>query len=207
MNSKNGDGKLITLPSNSTESSDQFIYDPQNPVPSLGGAYGYGIPGVFEVGVQDQSVIENRQDVLVYTSEVLDEDFEIAGKVTMKLWAKTSVADTDWTAKLLDVDKNGKSTNVCDGVLRARFNKSLETECFVNNNQVECFEIDLGFTAMSFFAGHRIRVQISSSNFPAFDRNLNTGRGFDDSQVIIAEQTIFHDSKYPSFISLPKVNR
>ena len=206
-NSKNGDGKLITLPSNSTESSDQFIYDPQNPVPSLGGAYGYGIPGVFEVGVQDQSVIENRQDVLVYTSEVLDEDFEIAGKVTMKLWAKTSVADTDWTAKLLDVDKNGKSTNVCDGVLRARFNKSLETECFVNNNQVECFEIDLGFTAMSFFAGHRIRVQISSSNFPAFDRNLNTGKGFDDSQVIIAEQTIFHDSKYPSFISLPKVNR
>ena len=76
-----------------------------------------------------------------------------------------------------------------------------------NSNQVECFTIDLGFTAMLFAKGHRIRVQISSSNFPAFDRNLNTGKGFGDSQIIVAEQTIFHDSKYPSFINLPKVNR
>ncbi len=173
----------------------------------MGGAYGYGIPGVFEVGVQDQKLIENRNDVLVYTSEILEENFEIAGQVNVTLWAKTSANDTDWTAKLIDVDEQGKSTNVCDGILRARFNKSLERECFVNSNQVECFTIDLGFTAMLFAKGHRIRVQISSSNFPAFDRNLNTGKGFGDSQIIVAEQTIFHDSKYPSFINLPKVNR
>ena len=162
---------------------------------------------MFEVGVQDQKLIENRNDVLVYTSEILDENFEIAGQVNMTLWAKTSANDTDWTAKLIDVDEQGKSTNVCDGILRARFNKSLETECFVNSNQVECFTIDLGFTAMLFAKGHRIRVQISSSNFPAFDRNLNTGKGFGDSKIIVAEQTIFHDSKHPSFINLPKVNR
>ena len=206
-NSVRGDGKLRILPLENKESSDQFTYDPNNPVPSLGGAYGYGIPGVFEVGVQDQKLIENRNDVLVYTSEILDENFEIAGQVNMTLWAKTSANDTDWTAKLIDVDEQGKSTNVCDGILRARFNKSLETECFVNSNQVECFTIDLGFTAMLFAKGHRIRVQISSSNFPAFDRNLNTGKGFGDSKIIVAEQTIFHDSKHPSFINLPKVNR
>ena len=117
-----GDGKLSILPLENKESSDQFTYDPNNPVPSLGGAYGYGIPGVFEVGVQDQKLIENRNDVLVYTSEILEENFEIAGQVNVTLWAKTSANDTDWTAKLIDVDEQGKSTNVCDGILRARFN-------------------------------------------------------------------------------------
>ena len=93
-----GDGKLSILPLENKESSDQFTYDPNNPVPSLGGAYGYGIPGVFEVGVQDQKLIENRNDVLVYTSEILEENFEIAGQVNVTLWAKTSANDTDWTA-------------------------------------------------------------------------------------------------------------
>ena len=152
-------------------------------------------------------MVEDREDVLVYTSEILDEDLEIAGQVKMTLWAKTTAVDTDWTAKLLDVDEHGKSTNVCDGILRARLNKSLETECFVDSNQVECFLIDLGFTAILFPKGHRIRVQVSSSNFPAFERNLNTGKGSDDSQIVIAKQTIFHDSSHPSFIELPKVNR
>mgnify|MGYP006154856279 CR=1 FL=1 len=206
-NSVRGNGKLSSNPPGNNEPTDHFKYDPMNPVPSLGGAYLYGIPGVFEVGVQDQQLVEDREDVLVYSSGVLENDLEIAGRVKLNLWAKTSAYDTDWTAKLLDVDEYGKSTNVCDGILRARFNKSLEKECFVNSNQVECFTIDLGFTAMLFTKGHRIRVQISSSNFPAFDRNLNTGKGFGDSQIIVAEQTIFHDSKYPSFINLPKINR
>lgn len=206
-NSVTGDGKLsCDLPAKD-ELPDQYQYDPMNPVPSLGGAYGYGIPGVFDVGVQDQKLIEERQDVLVYSTEILEEDLEISGQVKLNLWAKTSAEDTDWAAKLVDVDEHGKSTNVCDGILRAKFNKSLETECFVDRNQVECFVIDLGFTAMYFAKGHRIRIQVSSSNFPAFERNLNTGKGSDDSASVIAEQTIFHDSNHPSFMELPSVNR
>ena len=199
-NTAGGDGALSREKPKAAH-VDRFRYDPANPVHSRGGTFlNLGIaPGIFE-----QSSIESREDVLVYTSEPLEEPLEVTGPVSMKLWASTSAVDTDFTGKLLDVDADGRSYNICEGVTRLRHRK--ERPGLVTPGEVEELEIELSPTSYVFKAGHRIRVQVSSSNFPLFDPNPNTGKSlFTDTgnEMIVAEQTVFHDADRPSHVVLP----
>ena len=199
-NRASGDGGLSWDQPTSGE-VDRFRYDPADPVPSKGGTFlNLGIPpGMFE-----QSEIESRPDVLVYTSKPLEAQLEVTGPVSMKLWAATSAVDTDFTGKLLDVDADGNSYNICDGVTRLRHRKDAPGP--VTPNEVQQLEIELSPTSYVFKAGHRIRLQVSSSNFPLFDPNPNTGKSlFTDTgnEMVVAEQTVFHDADRPSHILLP----
>lgn len=205
-NSVNGDGRLVFQPPNAAGStSDQYRYDPADPVPSKGGSFlNMGIPpGVFE-----QSSVESRDDVLVYTSAELESDVEVTGPVTLKLWAATSAVDTDFTAKLVDVEPDGRAFNICDGVTRLRFRR--EAPGLVTPGEVQEVEVELSPTSYQFRAGHKIRLQVSSSNFPLFDPNSNTGKSLlkdKHNEMKIAEQTVFHDEQRSSHLLLPVIPR
>ncbi|MEE9248284.1 MAG: CocE/NonD family hydrolase, partial [Dehalococcoidia bacterium] len=166
--------------------------------------YLLGIPGVFRTGVEEQGPVEKREDVLVYTSSPLEQDLEVTGNVVLTLWAATSAPDTDWAAKLTDVHPDGNSYNVCDGILRASFRESLEKTTAVEPGEAYEYKIDLGPTAMLFRRGHRIRLQVSSSNYPAFARNLNSGAPHHQGkEARSAIQTVLHDADHPSRLILP----
>ena len=152
-NTLNGDGSLSADPPGASESPDRFTYDPANPVPTHGGAHLAGIPGVFEVGVQDQRGVESREDVLVYTSAPLERDTEVTGHVTLDLWAATEARDTHWTAKLVDVHPDGRALNICDGILRAAGRDSLESPSPVNPGEAYLYSLDVGPTSMVFRKG------------------------------------------------------
>jgi len=200
-NTLRGDGELSTDAA-AEEPVDRFTYDPDDPVPTVGGCNLYGCPA----GPRDQARAEQRSDVLVYTSEALARDLEVTGPVRVVLFASTSAADTDWTAKLLDVHNNGRPFNLCDGILRARYRESQDKAVFVEPKKVYRYEIDLSVTSNVFLAGHRVRVEISSSNFPRFDRNLNTGEPFGvGSKPLKAAQGIYHDKQHPSHVLLPVI--
>ncbi len=200
-NTKGGDGALSTSHPSSNE-TDTYTYDPMNPVPSLGGNHLAGIPP----GPYDQSKIEEREDVLVYTSRPLEEDIEVTGPVKMTLYASSSVKDTDFTAKLVDVHPDGKAYNLCDGIVRARYRNGTDEESLIEPGKVYEYEIDLWVTSNTFLKGHRIRVEVSSSNFPRFTRNTNTGNPIaTDTEVIKAKQVIYHDTERPSHILLPVI--
>ena len=203
-NSAQGDGTLSPGPGRGGQTPDRYVYDPTDPVPSLGGAHLHGLPGVFLTGVREQGPEGARPDVLVYTSHPLERDLEVTGNVTASLWATTSARDTDWTAKLVDVLPDGRSFNVCDGILRARFRDSFEAPVPVTPGDPHHAEIDLGPTSTVFGRGHRIRLHISSSNFPAHSRNLNTGGvNADEAEPVVATQTVLHDPDHPSHVRLP----
>ena len=205
-NTLNGDGTLSADPPSVLESPDHFLYNPANPVPTVGGAHLGGVPTLFEVGVQDQRVVEARGDVLVYTSAPLESDTEVTGYVTLDLWAATSADDTDWTAKLVDVHPDGSALNVCDGILRASYKDSLESPSPIQANEVCRYRVDVGPTAMLFRKGHQIRLEVSSSNFPAYARY--TGSPHDKSaDMSPATQTVLHDAEHPSALQLPVVRR
>jgi putative CocE/NonD family hydrolase len=153
--------------------------------------------------VQD---LAERPDVVAFQTEPLEEDLTVVGPLSVELWAATSAADTDFTAKLVDVSPNGDAVNVADGIIRARYNDDRSEPHFVAPGSVKSYTIDLWHTAMLFKAGHSIRVDISSSNFPHFDRNLNTGNPIGSDvldNAVVATQTIFHDRARPSHILLP----
>jgi len=200
-NALKGDGRLSTIkPGN--ESFDRFVYDPNNPVPTLGGCNLVGCPA----GPRDQRRAENRNDVLVFTSDELESDLEVTGPVKVILYAASSATDTDWTAKLVDVHPDGRPINLCDGIMRARYRQSMQDPTLIQPGKIYRYEIDLWVTSNVFLAGHKIRVEISSSNFPRFDRNPNTGAPFGESaEIIKATQTIYHDIKNPSHILLPVI--
>ena len=201
-NSLDGDGTLSTVPP-SAEAVDQFVYDPDDPVPSLGGAN-----LAIDMGVQDQRPVEKRRDVLVYTSEPLTEPLEITGPVTALLWASSSAVDTDFTAKLVDVRPDGYAQNLCDGMIRARYRESASAPRLLEPGKPYRFTIDLWAISNVFLPGHRIRLEISSSNFPHFDRNLNTGEPFGEgTRGVPAHQTVFHQQEMPSHILLPVIPR
>jgi predicted acyl esterase len=189
------------------ESSETYLYDPNNPVPSMGGRNLF-----IHAGAVDQSSVEppNRNDVLVYTSEVLQKDLEIGGNVKVFLHASSNCKDTDFTAKLIDVYPDGRTMLILDGVIRARYRESLKYEKLMHPGKIYEFTIDLGDTSQVFKAGHRIQVDISSSNFPRRDRNTNTGNALyiidTNDDAIIARNTIYHDAKHPSFVVLPIVH-
>jgi len=203
-NSLSGNGTLsTTLPED--EPPDRYIYNPDNPVPTLGGNNCCS-PDIVAWGAYDQRPAEQRNDVLVYTTPVIQCDIEVTGPIVVKLYASSSTPDTDFTAKLVDVFPDGYAMNLCDGIIRARYRESFEEAKLMKPGTVYEFTIDCWVTGNVFKAGHRIRVEISSSNFPRFDRNPNTGHEFGmDSELSIAEQKVYHNRNYPSHIILPVI--
>jgi len=202
-NSAKGDGTLNTA-TPEAEKTDGFTYDPNDPVPSIGGNNLVGP----SAGPYDQVQVEKRSDVLVYTSTALEREVEVTGPVKATLWAASSARDTDFTAKLVDVHPDGRAFNLCDGISRARYRKDPKKQVLLDPGAIERFEIDLWVTSNLFKSGHRIRLEISSSNFPRFDRNPNTGGVFgSDTNLISAKQTIFHDREHPSQVLLPIIPR
>ncbi|MFO0996727.1 MAG: CocE/NonD family hydrolase [Alphaproteobacteria bacterium] len=205
-NSLDGDGRL-SIEAPADEPSDHYVYDPKDPVPTRGGAlccWTAALPS----GAYDQREVERRRDVLVYTSQPLERAIEVTGPVTVKLWAASSARDTDFTAKLVDVAPDGYARNLTDGIIRARYRTTTKTGTLIEPGKVYEYEIDLWATSNVFLPGHRIRVEIASSNFPRFDRNSNTGGSFGrESAMESARQTVFHDGTRPSHIVLPVVPR
>ncbi len=186
-----------------TESSDQFTYDPANPVSTIGGSLCCDAHH-YEPGPRDQRAAESRSDVLVYSTKPLAEDMEVTGPVTLELWARSSAVDTDFTAKLVDVSSDGFATNLTDGILRMRYRDSQEKPVLMNPNQVYKISVDLWATSNAFKKGHIMRLEVSSSNFPRFDRNLNTGADQATSREFVsAVNTILHDDEHPSALIVP----
>ena len=203
-NGRWGDGVLVRgEPPHGPD--DSFVYDPRDPVPALGGGLCCLTLGFyFRSGVQDQSTVERRDDVLVYTSAPLAEDMAVVGPVRVRLWATTTARDTDFTAKLVDVHPGGFAQNVLNRVVRARFrNGSKAPPSLVEPGRAYEYEIDLGYAANVFRAGHRVRLDVSSSDFPHLARNHNTGGDpATDGRFEIAVQTVHHDAERPSHVEL-----
>jgi putative CocE/NonD family hydrolase len=201
-NSSRGDGRLeFAVPA---AGKDGYEYDPRNPVPSVGGNDCCGAP--FPAGPRDQRPVEARQDVLVYSTGILKEAVTIAGPVEMRLFAATDGRDTDFVAKLVDVFPDGSAINLAEGILRARFHKGLDRMVLLEPGKMYEFVIDMRGTANVFQPGHRIRVDVTSSNFPQYDRNPNTGEDLGVSaRVRTAKQTVFHGGAGRSHIVLPVV--
>lgn len=195
-NTLSGDGSMDTKLSNDLE-VDKFVYDPNNPVESIG-----------SMGSFDQREVEAREDVLIYTTHPLKENLEVTGPVNAIVYASSSARNTDFTAKLVDVYPDGRAIRICEGIIRADHRNANEPPSNIEPGKVYQYTIDLWATSNVFMKGHRIRVEISSSNFPRFDRNLNTGNYFaTDTTIVKAEQTIYHNAEYPSCIILPVIRK
>ena len=203
-NSVMGNG-LLTTNTPGDEPSDHFTYDPRYPVQTVGGNNCCS-PHILPWGPHDQRPVEARSDVLCYTSEPLESDLELTGPIKLVLYAATDCHDTDWTGKLVDVSPDGYAKNLCDGIIRARYRKSFTEPELLEPHNIYKYEIEVGVTGNVFRRGHRIRIDISSSNFPRFDRNLNTGNvlGVDD-EMRTARQTVFHSSEHPSHVIFPVI--
>jgi len=207
-NSINGDGSLNSERP-ASEPPDVFTYDPLPPTPSAGGR-SCCFPFVAPMGPADQIGVEVSNGVLVYTSEVLERDLTVIGPVHATLYAISSAVDTDFTVKLCDVSSEGQSINIVGGIIRARYRESLIEPKRIVSGEVYEYMIDLGPTAHVFLAGHRIRIQVSSSDFPQWDRNMNTGGtlGFEGpAQRQVATQLVLHDAGHASHVTLPVLER
>ncbi len=203
-NSSSGDGRLgADLPS--TESGDSYLDDPEDPVPTHGGAI-LGDTGKFPPGPLDQKGIEARRDVLVYTGPVLAKDTEVTGPVSLELYLRSTAVDTDMTGKLVDVWPNGFCENLTDGILRVRYRNSMAKAELMKPGEAYRVLVDLCSTSNVFLAGHRIRLEVASSNFPRFDLNPNSGENPETARVRLrATNTVLHDAAHPSAIILPLV--
>jgi putative CocE/NonD family hydrolase len=188
-----------------SEPADSFVYDPLDPVPTVGGKT--LMPTIMTAGIEDQREVELRDDVLVYTSAAVTEPVVVQGRVRVELWASSSAPDTDFTAKLVDLAPDGFAANLADGIVRARYRESTRRRSEpLRAGEPTLFTVDLWDLAHTFLPGHRILLEISSSNFPRFDRNTNTGNelGVDGAEdVRIAAQQVFHDAARPSALVLP----
>lgn len=201
-NTRQGAGTLSTAPP-WEEPPDSYVYDPADPVPTRGGN-----TLIIPQGVADQGSVEDRQDVLVYTSETLIQEMEITGPIKVRLFAASSAPDTDFTAKLVDVRPDGYAHNLQDGIIRASCRYSVAQPSPIKPGHVYEYEIDLWSTSHVLRPGHRLRLEISSSNFPRFDRNPNTGAPLgQDSRLAVANQTVYHSAAHPSHILLPIIPR
>lgn len=205
-----GDGALTWEPPGD-ESCDCYRYDPHDPVPTHGGAT--LLPGALSAvnaGPRDQRAVEARKDVLVYTSAALERDLEVTGPIVLVLYASSSAYDTDFTGKLIDVYPDGRAILLTDGILRARYRRSFRNPEPLEPGRVYELQIDLVATANIFRAGHRIRLEVSSSNFPRFDRNTNSGgliAAETEADFIIATNRVFHSPAHPSHLILPLIQR
>jgi len=204
-NSAAGDGRLDTdLPKK--EPPDRFDYDPNDPVRTLGGRLCCG--AAYLPGPTDQRPSESRRDVLVYSTPPLESDLEVTGFITAEIQAASSAVDTDFTAMLVDVDPSGYARYLSDGIVRARHRKSRERSDLLEPGRIETYAIDLWATSNVFKAGHRLRLYVSSSNFPRFDRNPNSGEpAAGAARLVTAHQTVYHDAAHPSALVLPVVPR
>lgn len=203
-NTRFGDGTLFTEAPNN-EPADSYVYDPFNPVPTMGGRT---LLTVWHGGVMNQAGVEEREDVLCYTSPRLNTPVSISGPLSVTLHASSSAPDTDFTAKLVDVEPEGYCANIAEGIIRARYRNGEDHEEFLVPGEIAKFEIDLCDVSHTFKAGHRIRLEISSSNFPHFDRNLNSkvtpalGTVHDAQKAV---QQVYHRGEYASYLTLPVV--
>jgi uncharacterized protein len=200
-NSLAGDGSLHDAPPHKA-AADEFVFDPYLPVPTRGGAVCCN-PKIFPWGPMDQRPVEQRKDVLVYSTKPLKHDLEVIGPVQAVLYVASSARDTDFTAKLVDVFPDGTARNLTDGILRLRYRNSLEKPDLAKPGEIYRIEVDAGVTSNVFLKGHRIRIEISSSNFPKFDRNANTGGPVEQATKLLkASQTVYHDPAHPSCLVL-----
>ncbi len=198
-NSRYGDGVLSAVAPRGDEPPDTYVYDPAAPVPTGTG------PGLPE-GYFDQRTVEMRHDVLVYTSDALEAGMEVTGPIMVRIYASSSAKDTDFTAKLVDVYPDGRAFNLQDGILRARYREGFDKTVWMAADGVYAIDVSLDATSNYFAAGHRIRLEISSSNFPRFDRNLNTGgNNYDESQWQVARNKVHHSRRAASYLLLPVV--
>jgi len=201
-----GDGTLTTDAPGS-ERADIYLYDPNQPVPTIGGQL-CCYPSKLPPGAFDQRAVEARSDVLMYVTPPLASDLEVTGPVSLTLWAATDAPDTDFTGKLVDIYPDGYSRNLTDGIIRARYKDGTDQARPITPGEPTEYTINLWPTSNLFKAGHRIGLEVSSSNFPRFDRNLNTGHELgQDAEMRPAVQTIFHDADHPSRVTLPIVPR
>lgn len=190
------------------ETADRFTYDPADPVPSWGAQY----QSLDLCGPRDRTAIEQRADVLTFTSAVLTQAVEVTGPVTATIWASSDTLDTDFTAALVDVEpaaedgEEGRPIILCEGIVRARFRNGTDNPEMMAPGEIYEFDIDMWDTSNLFEEGHRIRVEISSSNFPRYNRNLNSGNPIaTDTEITVANQQVYHDSLHPSHITLPVI--
>ena len=200
-NSLTGDGELHAEAPRASQPPDRFVYDPADPVPTRGGC-------LFGAGDEpaDQRAVESRDDVLCYTTRPLSEDMVVIGRVRVELFAASNAPDTDFTAKLVDVAPDGVATHLCDGALRGRWRDGASSPLWLEPDAPQAFEIDLWATAVRLRAGHRIRLEVSSSNFPRFDRNPNARADpahANAEESAPARQTVHHDPDHPSRLVLP----
>jgi hypothetical protein len=205
-NTSNGNGKLVAkIPS--SDKPDAFSYDPANPVSSYGGnvcCTGNAVTG----GAFDQSQMELRDDMLVYTSEPLKEGMEVSGFIESTLYLSSDVKDTDVTIKLIDVYPDGKAYNLDETIQRVRYREGYEKEVWMEKGNVYKVKLSPMSTSNFFAAGHRVRIEVAGSNFPRFERNLNTGgNNFDESVGVVAHTQIHHSKKYPSGVRLRIVKK
>ena len=212
-NTLDGDGILSQEPPVGHEKPDRYTYDPADPVPTRGGNLSYTIPGVGEsdqlAGPFDQRPNERRDDVLVYTTDPLAEEVEVTGPLHCELYITSSAPDTDFVVKLIDVHPDGAAYNFAEGILRVRYrDESWTAPKLMEPGAVYRIGIEMFPTSLVFKLGHCIRVDITSSNFPHFDRNLNTGNDpATDTEIRVAQQTVYHTAQYPSHIVLPVIPR
>lgn len=200
-NSVRGDGRLSTQKRDGSGAAlDRYIYNPRRPVPSIGGRFQSSVPG----GPYDQRPLLGRRDVLVYSTVALPRPLTVIGPITVTLYASSSAKDTDWTAKLDDVYPDGRSMLIEYGIQRARYRSSETHPTLIHPGRIYKYTIHIWPTANMFKAGHRLRLEISSSNFPMYDRNPNTGHPFaQDADLQTARQTVYHNAAHPSEVTLP----
>lgn len=203
--SVSGEGSLTPQTPTVKGSSDIFTYDPANPVPTHGGPLCCDRERMA-AGPMDQRSVEERNDVLVYTTPAFQKDFEVTGPVSLELYVSSSAEDTDFTAKLVDVWPNGYAQNLTEGILRMRYRNTQEKAEMMKLGAVYPIMIDMAGTSNVFLAGHKLRLEVSSSNFPRFDRNLNTGEEqASSSRMVKATNTVWHDQTHSSALILPVV--
>ena len=198
------DGRLSQAAPHPSEGT-QYRYDPDNPVSTAGGSS--MMDSGHHAGAYDQRLVETRADVLVFTSEPLEKDVTVIGKVTASIWATSDAVDTDFVVRVCDVTPDGTSWNIVDGIVRAQYRDGYDNPTLIEPGTPYLYNIDLWSTANTFRKGHRIRVHVTSSNFPRWDANPNTGTPFSSSTGIVATQTIHHDPEHPSSFTLPIVDR
>jgi len=206
-NSLNGDGVLVKE-AGKTDMPDNFTYDPMNPVTSYGGnvcCTGNAVTG----GAFDQRKMEARADILVYTTEPLKEGIEVSGPLDATLYVSSDAKDTDFTVKVIDVYPDGKAYNLDETIQRARYRDGYDKPTvFMEKDKVYKLTLQPMTTSNFFPAGHRLRIEVSSSNFPRFDRNLNTGgNNYDEATGVVAHNAVHHSAKYPSQITVSVVAR
>ncbi|MFB6468715.1 CocE/NonD family hydrolase [Cytobacillus sp. Hz8] len=201
-NTKNGDGHL-SMNQPEEEETDTFIFDPNHPVPTKGGGTLFAASLAMGPGPIDQSLNEEREDVLVYSTNPLTEAIEVTGPIKVKLWASTDAKDTDFVAKLVDTAPDGRAIILTEGIVNAKYRNGNKSEKELNG-EIVAYEIDLWATSNVFLPGHQITLEISSSSFPQYAPNLNTGKSMLESkEAVKAQQMIYHNEKYPSHMILP----